>query len=312
MDSKKSGLLFLTITMVFVAIELLLGFTPVGESLNETALMIVSELAFMVPVAVFFVMCREPASKTFALKGVKISALILCIPFTWTILPLTLLLNVFSMIFTDNRATKIFESLSGGGFLKMALFAAVIAPICEELTFRGIIFSGFRKNGSALQAILISALLFGLFHMNINQALYAFALGVFFGAVREVSGSVIPTIVCHITVNGGSMLSMYLEKDQLMDKEVLKQSEALLRDPRTTSLLLAVFTAVSFIGVAFALCMLVLIAKKQHALERLRGIIDNAKTGNGKVWSIPLIAGMILAVAYMIFALILEIVSKKA
>ncbi|MBP5607750.1 MAG: CPBP family intramembrane metalloprotease [Lachnospiraceae bacterium] len=312
MNSKKSGLLFLTITIIFVAIELTLAYTPLGDSLDETALMILSELAFMVPVAVFFVLCREPASKAFAVKGVKISSLILCIPFTWTILPLTLLLNVFSMLFTDNRATKIFESLSGGGFFKMALFAAVIAPICEELTFRGIIFSGFRKNGSALQAILISALLFGLFHMNINQALYAFALGVFFGAVREVSGSVIPSIVCHMTVNGGSVLSMYLEKDQLMDKEVLKQSEALLKDPQTVSLLLAVFTVAAFIGVAFALCMLTLIAKKQNAVALLRGIIDNEKTGRGRVWGIPLIAGMILATGYMIFVYILELTLKKA
>jgi len=73
--------------------------------------------------------------------------------------------------------------------------------MCEELFFRGLIFSGMRRLG-AWPAVLVTALLFGLAHASIYRLLPTFILGVLLGVVRWRSGSVVPGIVMHAVNNG--------------------------------------------------------------------------------------------------------------
>jgi sodium transport system permease protein len=73
--------------------------------------------------------------------------------------------------------------------------------ICEELFFRGLIFSGMRRLG-AWPAVLVTALLFGLAHASIYRLLPTFILGVLLGVLRWRSGSVLPGIAMHATNNG--------------------------------------------------------------------------------------------------------------
>jgi len=78
---------------------------------------------------------------------------------------------------------------------------AVTPALCEELFFRGLIFSGMCRLG-AWPAVLISALLFGLAHASIYRLLPTVVLGVVLGVVRWRSGSVVPGIVMHAVNNG--------------------------------------------------------------------------------------------------------------
>ena len=57
-------------------------------------------------------------------------------------------------------------------------FVGILAPVCEEVVFRGAIFGGMKKEGNIFKAVMVSGLLFGLLHMNINQASYAFVIGI--------------------------------------------------------------------------------------------------------------------------------------
>ena len=74
---------------------------------------------------------------------------------------------------------KIFEGDFGwwGAFMKVA----VVAPIVEELIFRGLIFHGFRRNYNAFTSVVMSALLFALFHLNPWQFPATFLLGLLLG-----------------------------------------------------------------------------------------------------------------------------------
>ena len=71
--------------------------------------------------------------------------------------------------------SKVFDSDYGwwGAFLRVA----VVAPIVEELIFRGLILHGLRKNYNAFVAVTISALMFALFHLNPWQFPATFILG---------------------------------------------------------------------------------------------------------------------------------------
>lgn len=308
MNSNKTGWLFLSIVLCFIAVELVVSFTPLGDSLSVPALMVISELTFMLPVGICFLMSGSSAAECFALRKVKPSVALLSIPYTWMVLPLTMTLNILTLFFTRNRASEIMEALSGGGLFLMALFTALIGPICEELAFRGIIFAGIRKSGSALQAIFISGLLFGLFHMNINQALYAFGLGIFFAALREVTGSIIPSIICHITVNSGGVITLLTQKLLIKDQELMDAAASSALDKKTLAIALATIIIAAFIGVAIALCLLAYIARRQGSIGTLKDIVDKRESSKGEVWNVQLVTGSVLAVVYMIMLIVLQFI----
>lgn len=92
--------------------------------------------------------------------------------------------------------------LSGDNPLAM-LMVAVLAPIFEELVFRKLIIDRTRRYGE-LTAIMYSSIAFGLFHCNLYQIFYAFAIGVVLGYVYVRTGNVLLTIIIHFIINSTS------------------------------------------------------------------------------------------------------------
>ena len=77
----------------------------------------------------------------------------------------------------------------------------VTAPILEELFFRGIILEGFLKNYSPKKAIIWSAVIFGLAHLNPWQAIGATLIGILIGWIYWRTKSLLPGIFIHFTNN---------------------------------------------------------------------------------------------------------------
>lgn len=109
---------------------------------------------------------------------------------------------------------KLMES-TGLGINAWANTAAVIlAPIGEELIFRGVIFHYARKAVGGMKsprtafwiANSIQALLFGIYHLNPIQGLYAFFIGLVLGYLCQKYRSVIPGMLAHLVFNGISAL----------------------------------------------------------------------------------------------------------
>lgn len=85
----------------------------------------------------------------------------------------------------------------------MVIATCIMAPLCEELLCRGLIMRGLLANGkSPRSAILWSAFIFALIHMNPWQSIPAFAFGLFFGWVYWRTGSLWSTIALHAANNG--------------------------------------------------------------------------------------------------------------
>jgi len=115
--------------------------------------------------------------------------------------------------------SKLFDSDLGvwGGILRIV----IIAPIVEELIFRGVIMAGFSRIYHPVFAILFSALLFALFHLNPWQFPAAFALGLILGWIRIRTGSVLACISGHAIHNGLVFLSVFYYTD-LKDLSFMK------------------------------------------------------------------------------------------
>ncbi len=85
---------------------------------------------------------------------------------------------------------------------KLSLLATVLlAPVCEEMIFRGAIFHTLDKAFSTASSVLITAFLFGLIHLNPVQSTYAFVLGIVLNLVCIRFNSLWASILCHICFN---------------------------------------------------------------------------------------------------------------
>ncbi len=81
------------------------------------------------------------------------------------------------------------------------LTMVVAAPIFEELIFRGIILDGLLKRYKPLKSILVSAMLFGLVHLNPWQFVTGFIIGIFCGWVYYNTRSLLACILIHAAAN---------------------------------------------------------------------------------------------------------------
>ncbi len=101
---------------------------------------------------------------------------------------------------------KIFEGDFGwwGALMKVA----IVAPIVEELIFRGLIFNGLRRNYTAFTAVFMSALLFALFHLNPWQFPATFVLGLLLGWIMLRTNNILLAILGHSINNFLVLVSM--------------------------------------------------------------------------------------------------------
>ncbi len=92
----------------------------------------------------------------------------------------------------------------------VVLATVVVAPLAEEVFFRGFVFAGLRERLGWWRAALISAAIFSLVHLSPATILPIFVLGCFLAFLYDYSKSLWPAILVHATVNGLSLAAVYL------------------------------------------------------------------------------------------------------
>lgn len=104
----------------------------------------------------------------------------------------------------------------------MFIQLAVLAPIFEELWFRGLVLESLRPYGNGF-AIFVSAILFGLTHSNFEQFFYAAALGVFLGYIAVSTRSIVTTTIMHAMFNSISGIMLLLSADRSVGDYLLAE-----------------------------------------------------------------------------------------
>ena len=99
---------------------------------------------------------------------------------------------------------------------------AIMAPLVEELLFRGAIQGHLlRKGMKPVYAILIASAVFGIVHMNPIQIPFAFAIGMIFGWLYYRTGSVVPGIIGHFINNSIACIQMaVMTKEEFNTKTI--------------------------------------------------------------------------------------------
>jgi len=138
--------------------------------------------------------------------------------FFWCVLfALSVLFLLDEVVFWQEQLTGVRASLSpeiqkllrADSVLQLIwiFFALALTPaICEELLFRGFILGRFLETGQPGQSLMMSSLLFGLFHRNLPALLPTTLAGVMLAFVVWRTGSLYYAIVMHALVNTWAIL----------------------------------------------------------------------------------------------------------
>lgn len=104
--------------------------------------------------------------------------------------------------------------------LMLTFVSVIIAPLVEEFWVRGILYDALKPYGDGI-ALLISSVVFGLMHGNLQMLFYTTALGLALGYIRYATGSIFASTVIHAGVNLiSSVISLFLSTDALKDVQV--------------------------------------------------------------------------------------------
>ncbi|MBE5745642.1 MAG: CPBP family intramembrane metalloprotease [Clostridiales bacterium] len=102
----------------------------------------------------------------------------------------------------------VLPSMDGFGFVGVFFVVAIIAPIAEELLFRGVVLDGLKSGFSTLVAAVLCGALFSLYHQNPVQTAYQFCCGFAYALLAVRAKSVLPTVLAHF-LNNAYILILY-------------------------------------------------------------------------------------------------------
>lgn len=102
------------------------------------------------------------------------------------------------------------QMLSSAGYesvtVLFAVYTVILAPVCEEITFRGLTMGYASKALPFWAANILQSLLFGIIHLNLLQGIHAFFLGLFLGWVCRAGHGIRFSILLHMIFNLLGML----------------------------------------------------------------------------------------------------------
>lgn len=313
MNSKKVNWLFLSIILIeFTVVGLLIVLNTVWKvrfSLNIVENLVLSEMILFAPALIFVLASLKGAGTSgfnsmLGFHKIKISSFFMVILFTFLIMPMTTAINAISMIFVDNAVTAISGDVLKMPFPVMLFLMGIFGPFCEEFVFRGVIYRGYKNSGTVFWSIFWSALLFGLMHLNFNQAAYAIAIGIMFALLVEATGSLWSSAIAHMVFNSQQVCMMYIINHVMPDA----YSGNGAGNELTNEMLVAAigpYLILGVIGTALAVCVLVWLAGNEHRESALKDIWRFRKNHNSYLVSIPLIIAIVLCLSYMSLELIL-------
>lgn len=292
-------------------------YPQVEEDFNLATLsMMLPMYLIAMPLMIYFIQ-RIPAEGVAEKKKMKIShwfaAFFMCYAgmnlTNFAGLAVTSIISTFKQDTVDNVMGNLVSGLHPG---LTFLFTIICAPIVEEIIFRKLLVDRTVKYGEAT-AVVLSGLMFGLFHGNLNQFIYTFFLGSFLAFIYVRTRNVLHVILLHMAVNfmGGFALNSVLDFSgyyELVQATVNGATEAeitaLSMEHAIGMLVLGIF-GMAMIGMIIAGVVLFIVNRKKFVLAQQEVVIPKGK----RFSTVILNLGMILFCGYWIIQIIMQLLA---
>lgn len=317
--NKSVNRFFLAVVVIYIGVSL-------GISILSSRIMVLADMPIYVSLllsqGLIFVPCvvyckskKIQIREFIPYRKINLATIVLVVVCTYLMYPLLVVLNAVSMLFSNTGTANVMELMQGQNFILSVLFMAVLPACVEEFMFRGVLFQTYRKS-KMLPAILLSAFLFGCMHLNLNQFVYAFALGIYLAFLVEATGSIFSSMLAHFTLNVTGVVMSFLlpclyEMAGIAQEEQLQQIQpggyaATMESSQLLMFLLGiVIWAVVAIGTTCgAVAIYIAISKINGRWEYVKNMFRQGT--KERLITIPLVVGILIAFAFMGFSIYLE------
>lgn len=202
------------VLLIYVGTTLQIKFKMVG--LGLTQVMIIA-----MPI-IFAIYIKTDFKKTFSLKLPSIKhVLVGIVLWAGVYILMQITIQIILHLFPQNM--EVVEALNDSIINKdnfiMNLFVVALMPaICEEMFFRGFIYTSFKGKNSCKAAIICSGILFGFMHMDFIRIIPTSILGIAFAYCVYKSGSIFVPMILHFINNALSVVAGNYPDNEFMNK----------------------------------------------------------------------------------------------
>ena len=296
--------LFISYILLSILAGAVIGVMDINMPLWGSYLL--SQAIVLLPALIYVAIHKINIIACMPYRRLRISDGLLSLLFGYALVPTMLFVSNLTSLFSTNYVQDSVQELIAYPFVVQLLIIAVLPACVEEFVFRGLIYHSYRKNG-ILGAAVLSGLVFGLMHLNINQLSYALLMGIVFALLVEVTGSMYSSMLAHFAANSYSIIMMQLVSMTSGGSELLEQSaQAAESSMNSVPVIIAQvvmlgLVAAGFLGIAYLLFKK--IAVRNGRWEYLKEQLHKGfKPQNGERFlTPPLIATVAAAVGYMMY-----------
>ena len=164
-------------------------------------------LSSEIPKRSIYIQLNDISIKDSIIQGLK--GWLMVIPF---VLLISIIMN--SLIENQNGSNPLLEIvLQNDNYFSLILLfltTTILAPLFEEIIFRGVLLPILSRDLGLISGILISAFIFAIAHLSISEMPPLLVLGMGLGITRIVSGSLLSSVVMHSLWNGLTFFNLFL------------------------------------------------------------------------------------------------------
>ncbi|MBR6148038.1 MAG: CPBP family intramembrane metalloprotease [Lachnospiraceae bacterium] len=276
------------VALVFIVSLIIHAISPQLFASGQARMIISFSILYIIGYPLMYKLIKDLPVSEIPKKRLGVGGFLASVCIAYTLMYLTnitaLIVNASIGKMTGRGGTNpIVNALGNMSPVLQVLVVVILAPIFEELIFRKFLLDRVSRYGE-VSAMLLSGFMFGLFHGNLVQFMYASMLGFFFSFIYMRTGRIIYTMILHAIVNGTSTFMTIIMFGDLDLSEMVNylnngDMEGYMQFVQNN---MATFARAGLIGFAIILIVIVgvilmIVLRKKFKFEHHEGELEKGK-----------------------------------
>lgn len=264
---------------------------------NTASLLLTTQLVFLIlPVIIYFIVTRQSIKETLRFNPLKLRSAALVVVMGFLFVPVGMFLGYVTSFFFYNNVQDVFNKLKTLPLGLMIALVALTPALCEEITMRGVVLSGYNKSKIWIAA-LINGFLFAVLHLNPPQFLYAFILGVLLAYVVRITNSILASMIIHFIFNGTNTFLSWINMKQ--SAATLKKGQDMINN-MNVRIMMAVF-----LGIIAVVAVAAIITLMKELIKDNKENLNNVSLTPGGSAEIMMVKDKIAAAVPVVISVVI-------
>ncbi|MBC2397907.1 hypothetical protein BD780_001178 [Clostridium tetanomorphum] len=267
----RANLYGMIIIILGIVLSLILGPVMAKNNFSIYSSTVTLQISiFLIPAIIYFAVTKFKVKETLRFNKINLKDIFLIILIGITIQPLVMGLSGLSTFIMPNNFGQVISKPVANSSLFITLFVIGIVPaLLEEITFRGIILSGY-NDVSIKKGAIFTAIYFAIMHYDLQRFLYTFILGFIFVYLVRITNSIFSSMICHAIVNSMQMIYLKLALSSSKNSEAAAGAAKSFKNMPAGEMVGLILSFIIFIVVGATLTyLLVKKLKKNHIGEMM-------------------------------------------